>query len=79
MTLDELPLGLTATITSVEGRPRFRERLVELGFVPGTPVRARRRAPLGDPIQVEVRGGKFALRRTEARSIHVQIPEASAA
>jgi len=44
-------------------------RLRELGFVPGTPVRLVRRAPMGDPIEVAVRGSRLAMRKGEAGKI----------
>lgn len=46
-------------------------RLREMGLVPGTRIRVVRRAPLGDPIEVSVRGSRLAMRRSEARHIHI--------
>ncbi len=71
MTLDQVPDGEARPVHNLSGEPRLRERLVELGFVPGQDVRVLRRAPLGDPLHVRVRGGAFAVRRDEARSIEV--------
>ncbi len=51
-------------------------RLLDLGFVPGTEVRALRRAPLGDPTLYELRGTQLCLRRSEAERIQVRaLPE----
>lgn len=72
MTLDELGVDETATIHNVDGARAFRLRLLELGLVPGTAVRKVRVAPLGDPIEVAVRGGRLSVRRAEARAIEVQ-------
>jgi ferrous iron transport protein A len=47
-------------------------RLLDLGFVPGTPVRAVRRAPLGDPTLYELRGTQLCLRRSEAERVIVR-------
>ncbi len=58
-------------MAAVHGDALLRERLVELGFVPGSPVKVLRRAPLGDPLHVRVRGGAYALRRDEAHRIEV--------
>lgn len=68
-TLATTPVGHTATIGSVIGSRPFRRRLLELGLVPGTPVRVVRRAPLGDPLELAVRGGRLSLRAREAASI----------
>lgn len=58
-------------IRSIGGEPAFRRRLLELGFLPGTVVRLRGVAPLGDPVQVELRGCRFSIRRAEAAAIAV--------
>ena len=77
MTLDELSLATPAHVRAVTGAPARRERLTELGFTPGVRVSVAGRAPLGDPIHVELRGGGFAVRRDEARCIEVA-PETGA-
>jgi len=72
MSLAEIPLGHTATIKSVEGPRAFRRRLLEMGLVPGINVRVITVAPLGDPLQIEVRGGQWSIRRNEAKQIEVE-------
>lgn len=69
--LDILPIGVTARVTSVNGSGPTARRLLEMGVVPGAPVRVIKAAPLGDPIEVRVRGYHLALRRTEAQTISV--------
>ena len=59
------------TIRSVSGERGFRRRLMELGLVPGTQVSVTNVAPLGDPIEIEVRRGRLSIRRVEAASIVV--------
>lgn len=71
MTLDRIPLDTMATVASVEATNPHSLRLMEMGMVPGAPVRVVKVAPLGDPIQVCVRDYHLALRRSEARSITV--------
>ena len=71
MTLDTIPRGITARVTSVEASHRHGLRLMEMGVVPGAEVRVVKSAPLGDPIQVCVRNYHLALRRAEAKSITV--------
>ena len=72
MTLAELPLNALAVVARVTGEPALRERLTELGFTPGSQVKVSRRAPLGDPIHVEVRGAGFAVRKDQARRIELE-------
>ena len=70
--LAEIPLGRTAKVISVGGARAFRRRLLEMGLVPGTAVRVVTVAPLGDPLRIEVRGGQWSIRRTEAAQIRVE-------
>jgi Fe2+ transport system protein FeoA len=77
MTLDRIPLDTQARVVSVDAMDADGLRLMEMGLVPGTPVRVLRAAPLGDPIQVRVRDYCLALRRSEAKSVTVAIEKAS--
>jgi ferrous iron transport protein A len=70
-TLADLPLGRTAKVVEVTGARAFRRRLLEMGLVPGTVVRVVTVAPLGDPLQIEVRDGQWSMRRSEASQIAV--------
>ena len=70
-TLDTLAVNERGTIVRLEGDPASVRRLMELGLVPGTQVKLVRRAPLGDPIEYEVRDVRLSLRRSEAVGIHV--------
>lgn len=63
--------GESGVISRLEGRPAVTRRLMELGLVPGTPIVMVRRAPLGDPMEVSVRGLHLSLRRSEAGHILV--------
>jgi Fe2+ transport system protein FeoA len=72
LSLADLEPGADARVESVEAGTPIGRRLQDLGFVPGTPVRVLRRAPLGDPVEYELRGTRLCLRRSEARRIHVQ-------
>ena len=60
------------TITSVDGERGFRRRLMEMGLVPGTQVTVTNVAPLGDPLELEVRRGRLSIRRGEAAHIRVK-------
>lgn len=69
--LSEVARDQSVVIVSVDADAAQGRRLLDLGFLPGTTVRLVRRAPLGDPIQFELRGCHLCLRKTEADSIRV--------
>jgi len=69
--LADLPPGSVAVVASVDVSGPIGRRLLDLGFVPRTEVRVVRRAPLGDPLEYEVRSTRLCLRRTEAARIRV--------
>jgi ferrous iron transport protein A len=71
LSLAGLSLGAEARVLAVKGQGAVARRLMEMGVVPGAPVRVIKRAPLGDPIEVRVRGYHLALRRSEAQTILV--------
>ena len=73
--LDILPIGAQARVMGVTGTGAVARRLIEMGVVPGAPVRVIKTAPLGDPIEIRVRGYHLALRRTEAQTISVMSDE----
>jgi Fe2+ transport system protein FeoA len=77
MTLDELQVGKRAVIKSVGGEGALRRRLLDLGLTPYTPVMVRKVAPLGDPIEIYLRGYELTLRRSEAKAIEVMFFECS--
>ncbi|MFI5402040.1 MAG: ferrous iron transport protein A, partial [Planctomycetota bacterium] len=69
--LDQLAPGAKGVVRVVAAENGARRRLLEMGFVPGTPLRVVRLAPLGDPMQIELHGYHISLRRSEARTILV--------
>lgn len=69
LTLDALAPGQSARIRSIDGPAEVRRRLLEMGLTPGIMIRMVRFAPLGDPMDVEVRGYHLSLRRQEARQV----------
>ena len=75
MTLDELPLGDTAIVIKLGGSGAVRRRLMEMGLTLNAPVQAVRRAPMGDPLDVKVRGYHLSLRREEAAFIEIRAQE----
>ena len=72
MTLAQLPIGQQATITAVEGERTLRLRLLDMGLIPKTKVEVRKTAPLGDPIEIQVRGYELTLRLEDAKKIEVK-------
>lgn len=70
-TLDRLAVGQGADIVGLEACGDFRARLMALGFVPGSSVRAVLESPWGDPVAYEVCGAVIALRRADAAQIAV--------
>jgi ferrous iron transport protein A len=71
VSLDRLRMGTNARVLSVGGEGAVARRLMEMGVVPGAPVRVVKAAPLGDPLEVRVRNYHLALRRSEAQTISV--------
>ena len=69
--LTSLEAGATATVTEIKVAPENRPRLMEMGLLIGTPVELIRFAPLGDPVEIKVRGYHLTLRKHEAELIWV--------
>lgn len=69
MRLSDLKPNQTATIKAIEESGQAKRRIMEMGLVRGSRVRVICRAPLGDPIEVEVRDYKLSLRRRDAENI----------
>lgn len=72
MFLDELAIEQCARILSVKGEGEVRRRLLDMGLTPGTVVKLVRMAPLGDPMQLCLRGYKLSLRREAAKDIEIE-------
>ncbi|PYJ79866.1 MAG: ferrous iron transport protein A [Verrucomicrobia bacterium] len=70
--LTALPVGAAGTVTEIKVPPEHRSRLLEMGLLVGTPVELVRFAPLGDPVEIKVRGYHLTLRKHEADLIFVQ-------
>lgn len=72
MTLDELPIGKTAIVKAVGGTGSLRLRLLDMGLIPHTQVTLEKVAPMGDPIQIQLRGYELTLRKEDAKKIELQ-------
>lgn len=73
MTLNELKIGAAAVITAVGGDGALRCRLLDMGIIPKTCVTLQKVAPMGDPIEIRVRGYELTLRVEEAEKIEVEV------
>lgn len=77
MTLDQLPVGQSGTITAVGGEGPLRCRLLDMGLIPDTAVTVRKVAPMGDPMELRLRGYELTLRKADAANITVEQKEAA--
>ena len=72
MTLDKLAVGSSAVIKSLGGSGALRCRLLDMGLIPRTQVTLQKIAPMGDPIEIRVRGYELTLRLEDARKIELE-------
>ncbi len=72
MTINDLQVGQKGIITQVGGEGPLRLRFLDMGLIPGTQVQLQKIAPMGDPIQIQVRGYELTIRREDARMIRLQ-------
>ena len=79
MTLDELKIGQKSRILAVNGQGALRSRLLDMGLTPHTKVRVNKFAPMGDPIEITLRGYELTLRRADAEQIEVELSQGAGA
>ena len=72
MTLDKLSIGSSGVITAVGGEGALRCRLLDMGLIPRTRVTLQKVAPMGDPIEIRVRGYELTLRIEDAKKIEIE-------
>lgn len=75
MTLNELPIGKESTILHVGGEGALRCRLLDMGLIPKTKVKIQKVAPMGDPIELRLRGYTLTIRVDDAKKIEVEAVE----
>lgn len=73
MTLKEVKPGEVVTVVKLHGEGALRRRIMDMGITKGVPITIRKVAPLGDPVEVTVRGYELSIRKNEAESIEVQL------
>ncbi|MEF9863339.1 MAG: ferrous iron transport protein A [Christensenellaceae bacterium] len=71
-TIDSLLPGEQGKITAIGGKGALRRRLLEMGLTPGTNILIQKMAPMGDPIEICVRGYQLTLRKDDAKNITVE-------
>lgn len=72
MTLRELIPGESGTVISIGEKGPMRRRLMDMGVTPGTSIKVIKVAPLGDPIEINIRGYELSLRKDEAQNIVIE-------
>ncbi len=72
MNLGELKVGQSATITAVNGQKALRGHLLDMGLTPRTCVKVSAKAPMGDPIELSLRGYRLTLRLEDAANIEIE-------
>lgn len=73
--LSDFNVGETGHIVKVEGEGKIRRRLFDMGVTPGAEVILMKKAPLGDPIEITIRGYELTLRKNEAIYVTVEVNE----
>ncbi len=71
-TLREIPVGGTAKVVKIHGEGAVRRRIMDMGLTKGVDVTVRKVAPLGDPIQLNVRGYELSIRKADAQMVEVE-------
>ena len=71
-TLREVPVGSTAKVVKLHGEGALRRRIMDMGVTKGTQITVRKVAPLGDPLELTVRGYELSLRKADAELIEVE-------
>jgi ferrous iron transport protein A len=72
MTLKDLKPGQEGTVVSIGEKGPMKRRIMDMGVTPGAVVKVIKVAPLGDPIEINIRGYELSLRKEEARQIQIQ-------
>lgn len=72
ISLDQLSAGETAQVVGVHGQGAIKRRLMDMGITKGVTILIRKRAPLGDPIEINLRGYELTLRKSEAELVLVK-------
>lgn len=72
MTINDLKIGQSGIISAVGGEGPLRLRFLDMGLIPGTRVQLTKIAPMGDPIQIQLRGYEMSIRREDAMKLTLE-------
>ena len=72
MTLGQAKVGSTGVVTRIEGDGAYKRRIMDMGITRGTSLYIRKVAPLGDPVEITVRGYELSVRKDDARCVEVR-------
>ncbi|MBQ9513743.1 MAG: ferrous iron transport protein A [Clostridia bacterium] len=72
-TLDKFSIGESGVVVKVDGERKIKRRLYDMGITNGAEVYLRKKAPLGDPIEISVRSYELSLRKSEAACVTVEV------
>lgn len=75
--LDLVEIGTVGTIEKVSGEGKLRRRLFDMGLTPGAELFLRKKAPLGDPLEITLRGYELTLRKSEAADVLIKVTDLS--
>ena len=72
MTLGDAKVGSTVVVTKIEGDSAYKRRIMDMGITKGSELYIRKVAPLGDPVEITVRGYELSLRKNDAQCVQVK-------
>lgn len=72
MKLGEAKIGTTVTVLKIEGDSAYKRRIMDMGLTKGTQIYIRKVAPLGDPVEITVRGYELSVRKNDAQCVEVK-------
>ena len=72
MTLGDAKVGTTVVVTKIEGDSAYKRRIMDMGITKGSQIYVRKVAPLGDPVEITIRGYELSLRKDDADCIEME-------
>lgn len=72
MTLGDTKVGSTVVVTKIEGDSAYKRRIMDMGITKGSELYIRKVAPLGDPVEITVRGYELSVRKDDAQCVQVK-------
>lgn len=72
MTLRDAQVGTTVVVTKIEGDGAYKHRIMDMGITKGCEIFIRKVAPLGDPVEITVRGYELSLRKQDAQCVQIK-------